>query len=100
RIQLADLDVSAIDKIINDRTHTQINAPEGVSLKTAEGQVQLSEFNVSQAYLNQPFTVSREGNGFTLSNGFDDFKGKLSQPQKFSGVDGQIHITINDLPAD
>lgn len=100
RIQLADLDVSAIDKIINDRTHTQINAPEGVSLKTAEGQVEVIEFNVSQAYLNQPFTVSREGNGFTLSNGFDDFKGKLNQPQKFSGVDGQIHITVNDLPAD
>ncbi len=100
RIQLADLDVSAIDKIINDRTHTQINAPEGVSLKTAEGQVQVSEFNVSQAYLNQPFTLSRAGTGFVLTNGFDDFKGQLNQPQKFSGVDGQIHITVNDLPAD
>jgi len=99
RIQLADLEVSAIDKVINDRTHTQINAPEGVSLKTAEGQVQISEFNVSQAYLNQPFTLSREGNGFVLTNGFDDFKGQLNQPQKFSGVDGQIHITVNDLPA-
>ena len=100
RIQLADLEVSAIDKVINDRTHTQINAPEGVSLKTAEGQVQISEFNVSQAYLNQPFTLSREGTGFVLTNGFDDFKGQLNQPQKFSGVDGQIHITVNDLPAD
>ena len=100
RIQLADLDVSAIDKIINDRTHTQINSPEGVSLKTAEGQVQVSEFNVSQAYLNQPFTLNREGTGFVLTNGFDDFKGQLNQPQKFSGVDGQIHITVNDLPKD
>ena len=100
RIQLADLDVSAIDKIINDRTHTQINAPEGVSLKTAEGQVQVSEFNVSQAYLNQPFTINRLGTGFVLTNGFDDFKGQLNQPQKFSGVDGQIHITVNDLPKD
>ena len=100
RIQLADLNVSAIDKIINDRTHTQINAPEGVSLKTAEGQVQVSEFNVSQAYLNQPFTINRVGTGFVLTNGFDDFKGQLNQPQKFSGVDGQIHITVNDLPAD
>ena len=100
RIQLADLDVSAIDKIINDRTHTQINAPEGVSLKTAEGQVQVSEFNVSQAYLNQPFTIDRVGTGFVLTNGFDDFKGQLNQPQKFSGVDGQIHITVNDLPKD
>ena len=100
RIQLADLDVSAIDKIINDRTHTQINAAEGVSLKTAEGQVQVSEFNVSQAYLNQPFTINRVGTGFVLTNGFDDFKGQLNQPQKFSGVDGQIHITVNDLPKD
>ena len=100
RIQLADLDVSAIDKIINDRTYTQINSPEGVSLKTAEGQVQVSEFNVSQAYLNQPFTLSRAGTGFVLTNGFDDFKGQLNQPQKFSGVDGQIHITVNNLPAD
>jgi len=100
RIQLEDRDVSALDKIINDRTHTQINATEGVSLKTAEGQVQISEFNVSQGYLNQPFTLSREGAGFVLTNGFDDFKGKLNQAQKFSGVDGQIHITVNDLPTD
>ena len=100
RIKLADLEVSAIDKIVSDRTHTQINSPEGVALKTTEGQVQISEFNVSQGYLNQPFTLSREGAGFVLTNGFDDFKGKLNEPQKFSGVDGQIHLTVNDLPTD
>lgn len=100
RIQLADLEVSAIDKVINDRTHTQINAPEGVSLKTAEGQVQISEFNVSQAYLNQSFTLSREGTGFVLTNGFDDFKGQIGKAHQFKGTDGQIHITVNDLPAD
>ena len=100
RIKVADLEVSAIDKIVSDRNHTQINSPEGVSLKTTEGQVQISEFNVSQGYLNQPFTLSREGAGFVLTNGFDDFKGKLNEPQKFSGVDGQIHITVNDLPTD
>ena len=100
RIKLADLEVSAIDKIVSDRTHTQINSPEGVALKTTEGQVRISEFNVSQGYLNQPFTLSREGAGFVLTNGFDDFKGKLNEPQKFSGVDGQIHITVNDLPTD
>ena len=100
RIKLADLEVSAIDKIVSDRTHTQINSPEGVALKTTEGQVLISEFNVSQGYLNKPFTLSREGADFVLTNGFDDFKGKLNQPQKFSGVDGQIHITVNDLPTD
>ncbi|TSB23286.1 AAA family ATPase [Psychrobacter sp. YGAH215] len=100
RIKLADLEVSAIDKIVSDRTHTQINSPEGVALRTTEGQVRISEFNVSQGYLNKPFTLSREGADFVLTNGFDDFKGKLNQPQKFSGVDGQIHITVNDLPTD
>ena len=100
RIKVADLEVSAIDKIVSDRNHTQINSPEGVALKTTEGQVQISEFNVSQGYLNKPFTLSREGADFVLTNGFDDFKGKLNQPQKFSGVDGQIHITVNDLPTD
>lgn len=100
RTKLVDLEVNAIDRIMSDRNHTPINSPEGVALKTSEGQVQISEFNVSQGYLNQKFTVSRDGDGFVLSNGFDDFKGKLNQPNKFSGVDGQIHITINDLPTD
>lgn len=100
RTKLVDLEVNAIDRIMSDRNHTPINSPEGVALKTSEGQVQISEFNVSQGYLNQKFTVSRDGDGFVLSNGFDDFKGKLNQPNKFNGVDGQIHITINDLPTD
>ncbi|WP_182407328.1 polysaccharide biosynthesis tyrosine autokinase, partial [Psychrobacter sp. GP33] len=97
-IRLSDPEVSALDRIKSDRTHTQVNVPEGVSLKTDNGQVQVSQFNVSQAYLNQPFTLVKSKTGFVLSNGFDDFKGQLNQSHRFQGTDGAIQITVNDLP--
>lgn len=100
RIKLSDPSIGYVDRIKNDITPTQINKPEGVSLKTEDGEVQVSEFNVSQDYLNQPFTLTRSTTGFILSNGFDDFKGQIGQQHKFRGTDGQIHITVNNLPAD
>ncbi len=98
RIRLADPEVGAIDRIVNDRTNTAIHTPEGVSLTTTDGQVSISQFNVSQGYLNQPFTLIRSETGFTLSNNLDEFKGQLNQPHQFKGADGQIQITVNDLP--
>src|SRR5690606_4370661 len=100
RIKLSDPSIGYVDRIKNDITPTQINKPEGVSLKTEDGEVQVSEFNVSQDYLNRPFTLTRSTTGFILSNGFDDFKGQIGQQHKFRGTDGQIHITVNNLPAD
>ena len=97
-IRLNDPEVSALDRIKNDRTHTQINIQEGVSLKTEDGQAQVSQFNVSRAYLNQPFTLVKSKTGFVLSNGFDDFKGQLNQAHRFQGTDGTIQITVNELP--
>ena len=98
-IRLSDPTVSTLDKIKSDRTDTQVNAPDGVTLNTEDGHVQVSQFNVSQAYLNQPFTLVRTNAGFTLSNGFDDFKGQLNQAHNFRGTDGVIQITITDLPS-
>ena len=100
RIRLADPEVGAIDRIVNDRTNTAIHTPEGVSLTTTDGQASISQFNVSQGYLNQPFTLTRSETGFTLSNDLDEFKGQLNQPHQFKGADGQIQITVNDLPID
>ncbi|MCG3881875.1 polysaccharide biosynthesis tyrosine autokinase [Psychrobacter sp. Ps3] len=100
RIRLADPEVGALDRIVNDRTNTAIHTPEGVSLTTTDGQASISQFNVSQGYLNQPFTLTRSETGFTLSNELDEFKGQLNQPHQFKGADGQIQITVNDLPAD
>lgn len=98
RIRMADLEVGAIDKIVNDRIHTPIYDSAGVELKTAEGSAKISQFNVSQGYLNQAFTLTRSESGFVLSNELDEFKGQLNQPHYFKGVDGQIQITVNDLP--
>ncbi len=100
RIRLSDPNTSAIDRIKSNSTDTQINKPEGVSLKTEDGKVEVSQFNVSQDYLNQPFTLTRSATGFVLSNGFDDFKGQIGKAHQFRGTDGQIQITVNDLPAD
>ena len=100
RIRLSDPNVSAIDRIKSNSTNTQINKPEGVSLKTEDGKVEISQFNVSQEYLNQPFTLTRSATGFVLSNGFDDFKGEIGKAHQFRGTDGQIQITVNDLPTD
>ena len=100
RIRLTDPNISAIDKIKSSSIDTQLNTPEGVLLKTEDGQVQVSQFDVSQAYLNQPFTLTRSATGFVLTNGFDEFKGQIGQPHKFKGVDGQIHITVNELPTE
>ncbi|TXD98088.1 polysaccharide biosynthesis tyrosine autokinase [Psychrobacter frigidicola] len=98
-VRLNDPTVNSWDRIKNNRTDTQFNTPEGVSLKTENGQVEVSQFNVSQDYLNRPFTLVRSDTGFVLSNGFDDFKGQLNQPHLFKGTDGVIQITVTDLPA-
>lgn len=100
RIQLSDPNIGALDRIKSNSTDTQINKPEGVSLKTEDGEVQVSQFNVSREYLNQPFTLTRSATGFVLSNGFDDFKGQFGKAHQFKGTEGQIQITVNDLPAD
>ncbi|WP_201551145.1 polysaccharide biosynthesis tyrosine autokinase [Psychrobacter sp. DD43] len=99
-IRLSDPAVGKFDRIKSNTTTVQVNIPEGVTLKTSDGQVQISQFNVSKAYLNRSFTLvrSNKSDGFLLSNGFDDFKGQIGQAHVFKGVDGIIEITVNDLP--
>jgi len=101
-IRLSDPSINSLDRIKSNQTHTQVNTVEGVELKTADGQVKISQFDVSQAYLDKSFTLlkSDTDNSFTLSNGFDDFKGQLNKVNYFRGTDGIIQITVNDLPDD
>lgn len=99
-ISLNDPAINFFDNIKNNSVNTQVSISKGVALKTADGQAQVSQFNVAQPYLEQPFTLVRstKGNGFILSNGFDDFKGQLGQEHRFTGLKGVIEITVNDLP--
>ena len=100
-IRLSDPAVGKLDRIKSNATNTQVNIPEGVALNTVDGRAHISQFNVSQDYLNQPFTITRTGaqDGFVLSNGFDDFKGQINQAYRFRGTDGIIEITVNNLPS-
>ncbi len=99
-VRLSDPGVSSLDRIKTNQTSTQVNTAEGVVLDTEDGQVRISQFDVSPTYLNQSFTLVKSDKGFTLSNGFDDFKGQLNQPHRFRGSEGIIKITVNDLPSD
>jgi tyrosine-protein kinase Etk/Wzc len=98
RIRLSDPTIGYLDRIKSNVTSTQINTPEGVAIETENGQAYISQFNVSQAYLDKSFTLTRSATGFILSNGFDEFKGQFNQPHQFSGSNGQIQITVADLP--
>lgn len=98
-IRLNDPLISAFDRIKGGHYNTQINAPDSVRLETSDGQAQITQFNVSQDYLNQSFQLVKSETGFTLSNGLDDFKGKMNTPYRFKGAEGIIEITVNDLPS-
>lgn len=98
RIRLTNPNIDHFDKIKSNRIGTQVNTPDNVSLNTENGLVQIRQFDVSPAYLNKTFTLTRSDAGFVLSNGFDDFKGQIGQMNQFKGIDGQIHITVNELP--
>lgn len=100
RIKLTDPNIGHLDRIKSNRTHTQLNTPDDVSLDTENGIVKVRQFDVSPAYLNQSFTLTKSATGFVLSNGFDEFKGQLGQAHQFKGLDGQINITVTELPAD
>jgi len=98
-IRLSDPNVDAIDKILTNRIYTQESLPKGVLLVTSDGNAQIGQFDVSDSYLDKSFTLVRSADGFTLTDGFDDFKGQLNTPHRFRGTNGTIEIIVNDLPA-
>ncbi|MEZ7500912.1 polysaccharide biosynthesis tyrosine autokinase [Psychrobacter sp. Arc29] len=97
-VRLSDPTVDNLDRIESNSTETQMNTSDGVVLETEDGQVRVANFEVSQTYLDQSFTLVRSGTGFLLSNGLNDFKGKFNQPHSFRNSDGAVNITVNDLP--
>ncbi|MFK4000662.1 GNVR domain-containing protein [Psychrobacter namhaensis] len=97
-IRLNDPTVDAIDKIRTNRIYTQENMPESVFLATSDGNAQISQFDVSEDYLDKSFTLVGSSEGFTMTNGLDTFKGRLNTPHRFNGTDGFIEITVDNLP--
>lgn len=98
QIRLTNPEISAIDRIVEDRIYTPVYSEDGVSLQTKSGEAKVSQFDVSADYLDQGFTLTRSDTGFVLSNDFDEFKGQFNQPHEFKGARGLIQITVEDLP--
>ena len=97
-IRLNDPAVNKIDRIRNNQTNVQINSADGVVLETSDGRVQVSDFNVTEEYLDKPFTLLRAKTGFVLSSDSEKFKGQLNKAHRFTGKNGLIEITVNELP--
>lgn len=98
RVRLSDPTIGYIEKIKSNRTYTQINTAEEVTLETSDGQVVIKQFDVSKDYLDKGFSLVKSESGFILTNGFDDFKGQFNKPYQFNGTNGQIRITVAQLP--
>ena len=97
-VKLNDPEVSKIDRIKNNQTNVQMNTADGVVLETSDGRVQMSQFNVSEDYLDKSFTLLRTKTGFVLSSDSERFKGQLNKAYRFTGKSGLIEIMVNELP--
>ena len=98
RTTLSDPNIGAFDRIKSDRIDTQLNTPEGVTLDSEKGRVQISQFEVPRPYFNRAFTLTQSETGFVLTDGVDDFEGQIGKAHRFSASEGQITITVNELP--
>jgi tyrosine-protein kinase Etk/Wzc len=97
-VRLTDPNIDTIDKVQSDNVYTQENTVKGVTLNTRDGQVSVSQFDVSINNLDKVFTLVKTENGFSLSDGFDEFKGQLNTSHRFQGAEGKIEITVESLP--
>lgn len=98
QIRLTDPSINALDRIMSSRINTQVNSTDGVALATDSGRAQVSQFNVAPAYIDQTFNLARSETGFTLSNEFEEYKGQIGEPVTFKGAEGDIQITVTELP--
>lgn len=101
-IKLSNPEITTWDRILKSKMPTQTNTEQGVILETSYGNVQVSSFEVPLAYINQPFTLIRDANEFTISFQFNEetmeYKGIIGTENTISTPEGKIKITVNSLP--
>ncbi|WP_131669572.1 polysaccharide biosynthesis tyrosine autokinase [Psychrobacter pygoscelis] len=96
--RLADPLVNTLDRLSQTKIATTIHSTDGVALDTEDGQVEISEFEVPQAYLNKSFTLTATKSGFDLSDGINHFVGQVGEASSFKTTAGDISITVAALP--
>lgn len=102
-IIINDLAIDKFDRIVKSVIPTQISTEKGVSLKTENGVVQISNFEVPRAYENKKFTITKTNNGFDLTIERNDivelYKGNIGSTSIIKTPEGDIKILVESLPS-
>ena len=97
-VMLTDPKVGPFDRLAQEHIATHVNTKSGVSLKTTDGEVHVTNFEVPQPYLNKPFTLIGTDTGFILNDGTNNFEGAFGKSVNFVTNLGVINITVNTMP--
>ena len=102
-IEVSNPEISALDRIAQSNIPTQTSTEKGVFLKTSNGLVDISSFEVPQSYENKPFSITKTNSGFELTIENDGtvelYKGNIGTPSTISTPEGNISIMVNSLPS-
>lgn len=102
-LRLSNPEIGALDRIAQSKIPTQISTDQGVLLETKNGDAQISNFEVPLSYLNRPFTLVKNGEGFDLTIEVNEevvrYRGNLGTSSIMNTPEGAIKISVNALPA-
>lgn len=102
-IEVSNPEISALDRIAQSNIPTQTSTEKGVFLKTSNGLVDISSFEVPQSYENKPFSITKTNSGFELTIENDGtvelYKGNIGTPSTISTPEGNVNIMVNSLPS-
>lgn len=100
-ILLHDADLGTLDRIAKSAIPTQTSTKKGVFLNTENGIVQISSFEVPQAYENEVFTIKKTNNGFNLAVELEgilqEYKGHIGSTSTIQTPEGEIKILVQIL---
>jgi tyrosine-protein kinase Etk/Wzc len=102
-ILISDSELGTLDRIAQSSIPTQISTEKGVFLKTKNGAVQISNFEVPRAYENKTFTITKTTNGFDLTIELNDvvetYKGNIGSTSIIKTPEGDITMMVDSLPS-
>lgn len=103
-IEVNNSEIGALDRIAQSDIPTQTSTDKGVFLKTPNGLVHISNFEVPRVYQNKPFTITKTNNGFELTIENNDgivelYKGNIGTATAIKTPEGTINIFIDSLPS-
>ena len=102
-IQVNNPEIGALDRIAQSDIPTQTSTDKGVFLKTTNGLVHISNFEVPRVYQNKPFIITKTNNGFELTienNGIVElYKGNIGTATTIKTPEGIIKIFVDSLPS-